>query len=257
MLIEGDSPVVQKLNGIHEAGTAALRAGSVEPFTGYPETLKNRFGVYFRYTEKSERLLRDRRILNEVEEIAQDLGIGLFLAGRPNPGGYPLHTTVLEGLYEGGSDPRPFVFGEDSMMESGGLRDNVFHRGSALDRTKLGDLYYAILAPEKRDYQLKFNAVLVDKGPVLLAATEIPQEIIDIRGELAEIYTQAGCKPLPLDNLLHMTLTRMTRVVDPLQADEYIRQMRLLHQEVVEDPLFLSVRTIDRKNAFDMLTSAL
>lgn len=248
MLIEGDSPVIEKLNGIHGAGTAALRAGTVEPFTGYPESLKNRFGVYFRYTAPSEQLVK-RIVLDEVTQIGQDLGIGLFVAGRPVPDGHPIHTTVLECLYEGEDyNLRSKIFGEHPLMDRGGLVDSAVSQAFTL-RRRLDSPGLFI----NREWYLRFNVVLVDKGPILLAANEIPQEIIDIRGELAEEYTRVGLRPLPLDNLLHMTLTRMTKVVNPEQADEYIERMEALHQKIAEDPLILQVRALSKRNAFDML----
>lgn len=248
MLIEGNTPVIEKLNGIHSAGTAALRAGTVEPFTGYPESLGNRFGVYLRYTTPSEQLVR-RIVLDEVTQIGQDLGIGLFVAGRSNPEGHPIHTTLLEGLYEGDDyNLRSLIFGEHYLMDRGGLVDSAVSNAFTL-RRRLDSSGLFI----DRKWYLHFNAVLIDKGPILLAANEIPQEVIDIRGELAEEYTRVGLKPLPLDNLLHMTLTRMTEVVNPEQAGEYIERMEALHQKIAEDPLILQVDALSKKNAFDML----
>ncbi len=226
MLLEGDSPVIQKLNGIHEAGTAALRAGTVEPFTGYPKSLKNRFGVYFRYTGESEQLLRER-VLDEIAEIGQDLGIGFFVAGRPAPEGHPIHTSVLESLYQ----------------EREGNLEGLF----IAIISELGLIQMPIV-------DLKFDTVLVDKGPVILAATQIPQEIIDIRGEVSDKYTKSGLKPLSLDNLFHLTLARMTKVVDVSHADEYIERMEDLHNKVAEKPLILQARGFQRTSAFDMLT---
>src|SRR3989344_2017740 len=155
MLIEGDSPVIKKLNGIHEAGTAALRAGSVEPFIGYPESLKNRFGVYLQYEELSEQLVR-QVVLDEVGIIGEDLGIEFFMSGRPAPNGYPMHTTILEGLcQEEDIDKRDFLF---NILSNVGLK------------TMPGVLFDT----DVKGSQLRFDSVLVDKGPILLAATEIP-----------------------------------------------------------------------------------
>lgn len=239
MLIEGDSPVIQKLNGIHEAGTAALRAGSVEPFTGYPESLKNRFGVYFKYTQPAEQLVR-KQVLDEVTKIGQDLGIGLFVAGHPVPDGHPIHTTVLEGLCQ-----------ESSPMDREELFDMLSKLGLKTLRGVLFDDFYSSGAL----LQFKFDTVVVDKVSMLLAATQIPQQVIDLRDELSWMYSLkwSSLKPLPLDNLLHMTLTRITKTVHPSHADEYIERMEALHQKVAENPLTLQVRTLARGSAYDLL----
>ena len=257
MLLEGDSPIIAKLNGIHEAGSSTLRAGSIEPFRDYPVELKNRYGVYLCYTEPSEQLVRSR-ILDEVREVGQNLGIGLFVAGQHSPDGHPIHTTLLEGLYQGDDEnARDLCFGtHPGILHYGGLHDSVigYHPQYTKVATRIHELRDGYYNPQlTKSWEITFNAVLVDKGPVLLAATEIPQEILDMRSELTEIYDRAHVKPLPLDNLLHMTLTRMTMPVDQSKSDEYIERIEDIHRRVIENPLQLLVKGIFRGHAFDML----
>ena len=237
MLIEGRTPVVIKLNGIHEAGTTALREGTVKPFGGYGVELQNRFNASLRYDDRSERAVRSV-ILDEVQDVAQKLGIQFLVAGNAAPEGYPIHTTILEGLYQ-----------EEDFEK----RNLLLDTHSKIGLRTLPGLFFNDFRLSGLSWDLQFDAVLVDKGPVLLAATKIPQQIIDIRGELFELYTTFGLKPLPLDNLLHMTLARMTKVVDPSRTDEYIERMKLLHQRVAENPLILQVSVMTRGSAYDML----
>jgi hypothetical protein len=153
MLLEGESPVIQKLNGIHEAGTTALRAGAVEPFKGYGPELKNRYGVALRYSEDSERLVRTR-VLDGTEKLAKELGIEFFVAGKPKPEGYPLHTTLLEGLLEDEvSDyERSLRFATHPAMEYHPLQSI----GSPYE-TKLGNRLWNITPCNRLAVHMKLN----------------------------------------------------------------------------------------------------
>ena len=90
---------------------------------------------------------------------------------------------------------------------------------------------------------------------MLLAATKIPQQIVDLRRELSEIYVNFGLKPLPLDNLLHMTLTRMMKVLDSEFAEYYIAKVEQIHEGVIAKPLNLHVNFLHRGDAYSLTSS--
>lgn len=250
MLIEGNTPVIDKLNVIHQAGTTALRAGTVEPFKGYGEDLRNRFNVSIRYTLAYDQLIR-QRILNNVTGVAQQLGIDFMIAGKHSSDSYPLHTTLLEGLYLKEDSTTPI----SRLVKDGDDPFHFFKSYMDLDMISHSNIWDIFLPFLRCDRKLKFDSVLIDKGPILLAATEIPQEIIDIRGALSEIYSLYGLKTLPLNNLLHITLARMTKVVDQSNVEEYIYKMEQIHKQIVNDPLELSPYGLYTGNSLTLLTS--
>ena len=247
MLIEGDSPVIERLNSIHEIGTACIRAGTVGSFRDFGESLRNRFNVSFRYNQESEQLI-SQRVLYEIMDGRRDLGISFFVAGYSSPIGYPIHTTALEGLY--GNKERTLKK-EDifDILSKIGLRTfpTVPYDGGFLDTDSF------VLKRVFKEF--KFDSLLVGDGCILLAATEIPREITDLREELSTLYSQFGLETLPLDNLFHITLTRMTTVVKPSMADIFIERIESLHQKVAENPLILKATGLQKTSAFDMLHS--
>src|SRR3989344_5470868 len=96
---ESINPALRKYAGIDLAGRLALwEKGGIQEFAGFPESLKNRLNVALCFTTDSEDQIKTR-VIEPVKEIANELSIGFIIAGQD----YPIHTTLMEGLYEGGN----------------------------------------------------------------------------------------------------------------------------------------------------------
>ena len=170
------NPVLEKIRSIHVLGEAAYQAGTVKLFTGFPDSLRNRFNVcvVIDGSELSEKICR----------AAESLGLEFILAGR----NFPLHSTMLEGLWEGDLENRDVVFGRVLQEITPRLEE---------------------FPPPMPHYH---RLVLDGSGNLLLLSTYVPGEVLRLREYLTEVYERQGLKPLPLDNLFHCTVMRFRDV---------------------------------------------
>jgi len=168
------------------------------------------------------------------------LNIRFILAGRD----FPIHSTILEGLYEKQNDR-----GEEESAEE---KAQIF---SSLKNDKLIDQINSRLIGESLEYKY----LLIDKGNLMLTAIKIPENILDVREGLSKRYESAGLKPLPMTNILHMSLGRMTEL--PENEDERKEALKIYQQEIVKlrhlisaDPLELTADNVHIGNAYDFIT---
>lgn len=216
---ENITNVGRKLANIDYSGRKALKTeGGVSLFSGYLNSLGDRYGVTLRFTDEAETQLKER-VGEEVLNTGKRVGIEFVLAGR----NYPTHCTLLEGLYQGNNTEE-----RNALYE--GLSEKL-----ANERIVKG------LAGEIVDYKY----LLLDKGNVLLTTIDIPSYILESREYLKEFYSQAGLKPLPLDNLLHISYARMAslpsgNVLNKLAS--YRQEMVRLRHQISSSPLQLVIR---------------
>ncbi|HEY4498885.1 MAG TPA: hypothetical protein VJH94_02355, partial [Candidatus Paceibacterota bacterium] len=164
------NPVLEKANRIHEAGLIAVENGEVVGFR-WPGDLIQRFNCSVRFDDSVLNLFR---VLQEVSDSALEGNVALLLAGVH----YPLHCTLGEGLTSDGSvAPDEFIF-------DGGAHELIGEEWS-------------------------FSELVVDKGNLLLAASEIPNLVLTVRVSLEAFYTRMGLKPMPIKDLLHISLARI------------------------------------------------
>lgn len=228
--MENISGTGKKYAGIDLAGRKSLNLESgIQEFPGFPEGLKSRFSLLLRFTSGSEQEVKDR-ISGPIQDIGRQLGIGFIIAGRD----YPLHSTLLEGLYEG----------QDAVV-----RDKLFE--SLSKNPEIAKITNGLLGE-----RLIYKYLLLDKGNLLLAAIDIPAHLINFREELAELYRGSGLKPLPLDNLLHISLARMVQLPEENRQSKfniYRKQLTQLRHDISSNPLSLEVVSLSASSAFDLL----
>ena len=228
---EFGGPIGQKYAKIDRAGREALKhEGEIKKFEGFGEGIKRKFSTAFLFSVESEQELQSR-ILAPLEQIGNEAGINFYLAGRD----FPIHSTVEEGLYQGS---------EESEMNA------LFSRLSSDEQR--------VLAEQMPARPLVYNYLLMDKGNVILTATSIPDEIIELRRKLSDFYTKHGLKPLPINDLLHITIGRMTELPASSPKEQFERyrlaMIRLRH-EISRAPLELSVSQFYTGSSFKFLQS--
>ncbi len=225
---EFGGPIGQKYAEIDLIGREALDRAEIKPFEGFGENIKNRFIVALQFAPESEKVL-ETRVTSEVERIGRESGIEFFLAGKD----FPIHSTLGEGLYEGGDVPR---------------REDIFREVHQDEKLKA-------LTERKRGERLIYKYLLLDKGNVMLTSVEIPEDVGKIREELAAIYAGHNLKPLRIENLLHVTVGRITKIPDggAEQFREYKKKMIELRHRISEDPLRLEVKKMSDGPSYEFL----
>lgn len=221
----------RKYIGIDHAGTQALyQKGGISEFAGFPESLRDRLNVALKFTTESETLLRER-VIEPLLLIGNGLGIEFILAGRD----FPYHSTLLEGLYEG-KDPTK--------------RQQKFKAATNTEEIKrLKDL---------AGMRIAYKYLLIDKGNLLLTAIDIPDWVINTRSGLAVVYQNHGLKPLPLENILHISVARITRLPTEdrsVKLREYKIKVSQLRHQISPNPIVLEVGHVSVMPSLDLLTS--
>jgi hypothetical protein len=209
-------------------GRQAVREGRIEDFAGYPETLKNRFVSVLRLGLKS-RLEIEQRVVQPIESLADELNIELIFPGRD----FPLHSTIADGIFEGtGEVDRSRIFAEIS--------------NNAELRRQLGRLHGV-------DIQYKY--LLVDKGNLILTCSEIPPVVSEIRDAINKIYTSHGLKPVSFQNILHMSVARITRQPDMERLEKlrvYQKRLIALRHDLSQNPIVVRVEGDTMTSAYEL-----
>lgn len=218
--------IQKKYLRIERSGRKSLRTYQVEPFTGFDPGLGNRFGVAALFTSQSQTDVK--RLAAKVEEIGGKNGITFFTQGKD----IQIHSTLLEGEYQGTERV---------------IREVKFSRIS-----NSGDLNQVLTeVPDT----LTFDRLLLDQGNVLLAASLIPETIIRVRTRLQQIYLSHNLKPLLLDDILHITLARMTIIPPRMDGfTSYVQMMLAVKKHIRFYPLQLSMSGFYKGNVLEFLS---
>ena len=224
------NPIVRNLAGIDARGRVALGKGDAPEIPGFGENLKNRFGVVLRFDPDSLNSYTER-LKQPLIDLARKLGHGIMVAERD----YPLHVTIMEGIYEGTDSQK-----RDSLFES------VAH-----DRA-LAELTAPLIG-----LKINANAVLIDKGNVLLTATNIPLGVDTVRESLKSFYETHGLKPAIIKNLLHSSVARVTSYPEDVDKTtlllEYRKDLLTLRRDILSLPLELGVDQVSRMGTYGLL----
>jgi len=231
--------VGRKYAKIDLSGRKAIEQDEVVEHSGFPESLRDRMNASLLFDPDSEDIIR-ATILDQVEQLEKQLGIEFIIAGRD----YPIHSTLLEGLYERQPDK--------NETDSDEARGRIF---TSLERDKsISEALNELIGR-----QLNYKYLLLDKGNLLLTATEIPEDILKARDSLAEKYKAAGLKPLYMANILHLSLSRIAKLPEDeggrkRALAEYKQELIKMRHRVSSDPLKLTVRNFNRSSSFSLLT---
>ncbi len=100
--------------------------------------------------------------------------------------------------------------------------------------------------------ELVFTELVVDKGNLLLAASEIPEDVQSARSSLEQFYENEKLTPLRIENLLHITLARV-KSGDPESVRHYVNEMVQLRERIHHRPIHLTVSLIYTGSAAQLL----
>ena len=182
----------EKIASVREFGKKAYEEGSVKLFTSFPESLTNRFNVSLLG------MFRSTPLLWQIHRITTRFGVETIMADLD----FPLHSTVLEAVWEGPAEER----------------ESVFSKTKQAVEVLIADYAYVSLPR-----LLEFSDLVLDgSGSLLLMSDTIPEDVIYFRSCLTSLYVEHGLKVLPLDNMLHSTLQRVKVFKDiPFCVDIY------------------------------------
>ncbi|OGY09715.1 MAG: hypothetical protein A2700_00580 [Candidatus Blackburnbacteria bacterium RIFCSPHIGHO2_01_FULL_44_64] len=227
------TPVERKYAGIQLSGLKALREGTIPEFSGFPDSLNNRYNASFVFTPNSTAQFEER-VAQPLAAIADQAGIGLYLASRD----FCVHSTLLEGAWEGEDQAvKQALFGQIHSAEAIGKLD--------------------LLVGKKIEFQY-----LLIGGNTVLTAVNIPEWVLAARAQLNDVYRTHGLKPLSMDNILHITVARMTRLPEgdkeeKIKAFQAYRKMaRDLRHSISASPLILEVGAVSTVPPLELLRIA-
>lgn len=237
VMFEKPNLVAKKYASIDLSGRKSLRNKEVREFPGFSEDLRERFSAALIFNQESETLLK-QRVVSRVKEIGERQGIKFLLAGED----YPLHSTVLEGKMTA------------SVVT--GSEDSIEDRRIVTVRETQNDTELQEELSRLAGMHVTYKYLLLDKGNVLLTATDIPPDVLAARTALNRIYSKYGIAAIPLENILHISIARMKEIPgeDQLEAFQgYKEGMIKLRHEISSDPLDLKVSYINADESYRFL----
>lgn len=183
-------------------------AGREAYFEGAPKVLVERpsqwgtdFSINLLFTPESEARIRD--IADRIDRIGSKLGIEFLLAGRD----YPIHSALQSGWFDGPPSERSETYDR--------IYDDAYMRASTLNMLTLSYKY-----------------LLTNESAITLNAVEIPPEIKGFRDETVAKAQSESIRPQNMENILHVSLARFTRV--PEDVEERKQVMQKLTQELIK-----------------------
>lgn len=193
-------------------------------FTGFAESLQNRFITALEFSPDSINRLQER-VINGLEDIENHLGVKFAIAGRD----FPIHSTLMEGLLENTQEEQ---------------RSDIFN--------KLG----TEIELDVNGIEVTFDFVLIDGGNIILVAKDIPDILLKIREKLSSHYTNAGAKPLAMENILHVSLARIVDLPIDFNHELYLNSIISLRHDVSSDPLVLAAENVAKEQTYSYLTAS-
>ncbi|KXK08775.1 MAG: hypothetical protein UZ21_OP11001000328 [Microgenomates bacterium OLB22] len=227
MEIKEVRPVIRKYLNNARAGWESAQDQGFSEFTGFPEDVKRRFNTSVCFSTTSHEELANR-LLGPIKVKGVELDMDFALAGRD----FPVHSTILE------------------------LRANEQLSGKQEE-----DLSIAVsMLPEIQKLEglyINYDYLFIDKGGnIILAASAIPEQVLAARQALAIVGQVKGLEPLPLTDILHISIARPTQLPKTQDYAEYYR-LRGLRPSFHRQPLKMRVAQVNGQNAWDMLHGSL
>lgn len=206
------NPILEKYSNITSSGLQAFHEGTVEPFKGFVG-LENRFNVSLKLGELTS-TADFNLLLDELDKIKHFSGAFFIRAGTEFYN-FPIHSTILEGLYEGtNSDERNEIF-------------QVIKDDQRIDEVRSTLPANSVV----------FDHLLPSKETILIAASKIPDSILNARNILTGLYTEHGLRPLAMDNILHSSMARMIQLPRQDLSDQFVARLMSLHQDLQINPI--------------------
>lgn len=214
----------RKYGSIDLKGRKKLRESpnEIQEFPGFDspdqkEATENTFNVSALFEGVSVEKVKDA-VTERLKKIAEGQGLKFITAADE----FPLHSTLELGEYQK-NQPRQKT------------KQKLFS-GLSQDPELIN------LVKECEGLEIEFKYLLMDKSNVLLTAVDIPQQVLDLRAKLTDFYLRNNLKPLPIENMLHVSLGRMVGFPeDPeLKAQSlkgYEKQMVKLRHELSSSPI--------------------
>ena len=221
--------VHKRAQEIHAEGLLAYREGKIPLFKGFPTTLNRRFITALRFKENTAWSIT-KAIVLPLDRLEYELDVAFFLAQRD----FPLHSTLMEGLTEEESPYLPHFYSLKRNSELLSLRSTL------------------------RGLEINYSNLVLDKsGNILLLAEDIPDVIPASRKMLARLYREHRLAPLPIHDILHITVGRVMQFPNenPAHIAEFLEEFGTIAKSIMRSglPLVVSSETTG-ENSYEFLT---
>jgi len=201
--------------------------GEIEGFQS-PENWESNFNVVAEFDAESREEI-ESRILSKLKEIEAELRLPLLIAGRD----FALHTTVQ--LASQSEDPE---------------------RQKRLFEELMSDNKISASMDSMVGVPVEYKYILIDKGNVLLGSVDMPEAILKAREEIGKNYELKGVKPVSYENILHITLARITDSSGEGKEavpEEYRNRLIKLRHEISSQPITVTIDRVVRGHTSDLL----
>jgi hypothetical protein len=218
--------VLAKSQKLHTDGMAAIAAGGeqIKRFTGYAPGVAKRFMAALLF-DQSRSLMAETTglfFMDDFAVFAKAKGIDLLLAGRD----FPVHITV----------------GEGEVADTGDFYKFPLFAGTMPD-----------------GHNVVLSELVMQGTNLLLTASSIPEWFQALRDGVNDNYRDSkmvAVKPIPIENLMHMTLARVKSGNDA-QVQEFAKFVDQLRGVIRSGPIVLKVRTLYQGVSLEFLNGCI
>ena len=156
------NPVIEKANKIHHEGVDAINEGRAPLFT-WPEDLGLRYNASMYFDWSCGDALFEP-VLIPILVAMEKNQVSLINVGIH----FQTHSTLCEAKHPENVPPAPFSFTPSTSLVG---------------------------------HVIEFSEFVIGHNTLLMAASDIPPEIMDARTELESLYLEMGLVPMPIQNL--------------------------------------------------------
>lgn len=210
----------RNLGGRDLKGREALGSGEFKVMKDLDSRWDKMCASSFIFDESAEAEFK-KRVADKLQDIANKLGIKLFLSGRD----YPIHATI----HYGSSD----VLDTDER--------------SALYKEVYADNGFAKSAQSVPGQKIEFKYLRIHNGILTLDATELSPELLSMRKEFDRAAKERSVKPIARDNVMHISVAQLTDVPEENKEEIFKRMKQALielRHEISSNPIQMKIEGI-------------
>lgn len=186
--------------GINLEGREAMKNGSIPEFKGFPDDFERRMNVWAEFSNETKEEIKDR-IIKPLEEIESLTNIDFYLADRD----FKIHSSIMQGKL-------------DDSLDVDEKYGNLLENSDKLKE----------VAEKLSGINIELKYLLLDKkGTIILASTEIPEQIPESRELIKEAYGEESVSALNIP-IFHLTIGRVIKIPEAKQALESMEKLQTL-----------------------------
>lgn len=224
---EFDTEVYNKYLRNLRTGRRAFAEGNIQEFRGWEPDSDNGITLRAYLTPESDEIIKTR-VTDPVSKLAKAFGLDLRATGVD----WKSHVSIKDLRY------RP---------NGGSSKEEVFERlKTALDRSKIID--------DLEGQNIVFDT-LWPGNALTLAASYLPKEILDVRGQMDQFGSEMHMEGKDIANIVHTSIARFgsKENVNAKIANAFGRELMKIHHALVRDPIHATIDTAELMSNNDFL----